>query len=530
MKPVIAYIFIVIMAFFNSPSYLYAQSPVTFYQSVYVPASTTVNNYLALPNIPGTFTGCPLTIGSYSWSNGSNNQLKLLSFMANSKTYLVAGVPGVLVKLQRVNNANVTGNRSILYSETTAASAVACPIIAQLDFKAPYNDDMSTFLNNNVLNHGTDNIFTNASNGDGNNNNIERVDVIFPSGVSSSNPAEAGFILCERGANNAHDGFRIAAVLTKDGSNNPASFGAVKTCTAGNGSNNGSWGHPSIAHGNKQLAAYVLRKEAAESYLRVSSNVNQEIGGVFFSLADLGVAANQVIYGYSLIGPDGTANPSSAQLLNINNSAVYPTTTTEVQGGGLDLISVNTFFMNDLLLPASPVLYYKGITDNDDAILDWEIKPVAGETTITLERSENALSYTAAYSYTYDGSDSKKTFRDKMTSEVMYYRLRIESATGAVSFSNIIILKSTQLLNWRVYPNIIQGNHPITVEGLPDGNYDAVIHGLTSRLYKINFSVNGGKASIPLQGRPLASGTYLLLIEKNGRPTGKSNKIIVQNF
>jgi hypothetical protein len=37
------------------------------------------------------------------------------------------------------------------------------------------------------------------------------------------------------------------------------------------------------------------------------------------------------------------ANPTSAQLLNLNDAAVYPTGTTEAQGGGLDLISVNTF-------------------------------------------------------------------------------------------------------------------------------------------------------------------------------------------
>jgi hypothetical protein len=241
----------------------------------------------------------------YTWKNGASNQLKLTSFTVSSKTFIVSPPPASVVKIRRVNNANVTGVRSILYSESTAPVS-ACVAPQQLNFKAPYNNDMESFLNNNVMNHGTDNLFSNAGNSDGNNNNIERVDVIFPGGVSSFIASDAGFGLFERGNNNAHDGFRIAAILSLDASNNPASFGAVKTCTAGNGSNNGSWGHPSIANGNVALAAYVLRKEAAETYLKVSSNVTQEIGGVYFSFTDLGVAANQVIYGYSLIGPDGT--------------------------------------------------------------------------------------------------------------------------------------------------------------------------------------------------------------------------------
>ena len=510
----------------------FAQTPVSQFLATYVPASSAVGNYNALPNNPGTFTGCSGTNNNYTWSNGSSNQLKLLSFTANAKSYIVTGAPGVQVKLRRVNNANVTGNRSILYSETTATTANACPTVTQLNFKAPYNDDMSTFLNNNVLNHGTDNIFTNSGNGDGNNNNIERVDVIFPSGISASNAAEAGFILCERGAANAHDGFRIAAILTKDGSNDPTSFGAVKTCVAGNGSNNGSWGHPTTGSGgNRQLAAYVLRKEAAESYLRVSSNVNQEIGGVFFSLADLGVAAHQIIYGYSLLGPDGTANPSSAQLLNINDAAVYPTSTTEVQGGGLDLISVNTFFMNDVLLAVSPVKFFTGAVQQDQALLNWELQSLPANSQITLERSDNALNYTAIYTYTYgDLPDSKRFFSNKISSGVYYYRLRIQSASGASTFSNTITLQITPGTDWKIYPTVLTNNQNITIEGLSDGNYDAVLQSMTSRTGKINFTSTGGRTTITLSRKTLASGTYLLLIEKNGRRTGKSNKIIIQNF
>ncbi len=228
-----------------------------------------------------------------------------------------------------------------------------------------------------ILNQGTDNVFTNASNGDGNNNNIERVDVLFPSGLNTTSPAQAGFAIFDRGNNFQHDPFRIAAITSMDAQGNPTSFGAVKTCVGGNGSNsNGSWGHPSQANGNKQLASYVLRKDVSDLFLRASSNVNQELGGVFYSFADLGIKAGQALYGYALLGPDGLASPTTAQLLDLGNTAVYPIQTTEAVGGGLDLVAVNTVFQTGsyvvLSTPAAPP---SRLPDSAVSFTGWKIYP-----------------------------------------------------------------------------------------------------------------------------------------------------------
>lgn len=261
---------------------LSAQYPVQQFNTVYLTSDTSVKTYTAYPTNPGSFSACAGNNYTYNWKQGTENQLKLISFTANSQSYVIGGFSTAIVKIRRVNNANVTGNRSIVYAETTVPGATTCVSPRVLDFKVPYNDDMASFLSSNVLNQGTDNLFTNSGNGDGNINNIERMDVVFPNGIANAIPSDVGFILCERGNNNAHDGLRIMAILSIDTNNNPTSFGQVKTCVAGNGSNNGSWGHPSIANGNKQFAAYILRKEFNETNLRVSSNVNQEMGGVFF--------------------------------------------------------------------------------------------------------------------------------------------------------------------------------------------------------------------------------------------------------
>jgi hypothetical protein len=330
-----------------------AQSPIVAFATSYVSAPSKVSNYTVLPANPGSFLSCLTSSFKYTFSNGTANKLRLVSFTASAQTFLVATSTPSVVKIRRVNNTNATGNRSIVFMESAAASAAACPLSPNLNFKTPYIDSMEVALNSNAINWGTDNLFANTGNGSGNNNNIERVDVIFPAGLSSSAATAAGFAILERGNNNAHDPFRIAAILSLDASGNPASFGPVKTCAAGSGTNNGSWGHPATANGNVQLAVHVMRKDGGEPYLRVSSDINQEFGGVFFTFADLGIPANQTIYGYALIGSDGKANPGSAQLLNLNDQTVYPTSTPE-SSGGLDLIAVTSVFAKGSVLAAQP--------------------------------------------------------------------------------------------------------------------------------------------------------------------------------
>jgi hypothetical protein len=365
-------------------STLSAQSPITAFSASYKSSTSPLSLYNALSVNVGTFSGCSASLFLYTFSNGTSNQYQLSSFHANGNTYLVAPASASVVKLRRVNNAQVTGNRNIVYMETTASSANACPLLAVLNFKPPYMDVMEDLLAGGMLNQGTDNVFTNASNGDGNNNNIERVDVIFPTGLNTMSPTQAGFAIFDRGPNFGHDAFKIAAITSLDAAGNPAGFGPVRTCTAGNGSNNnGSWGHPSTANGNSLLAVYVMRKDAAEPVLRVSSNINQEMGGVFYTFADLGIVKNKPLYGYALLGPDGIAAPTSAQLLNLADATVYPTTTTEASGGGLDLVAVNTVFATGsyivLSLPDSLRRTPQQEANRAATTKDWKIYPTMPE-------------------------------------------------------------------------------------------------------------------------------------------------------
>ncbi len=504
-----------------------SQTAVQQFTAVYVPASGS-STYSAKPAAGSNFSECSGTSFTYSWGNGSNNLLRLNSFSVNSKTYIISPQPGSSVKLRRVNNANVTGKRTILYSEITTSPASSCPGNRTLTFRAPYQDTMELELNNNILNHGTDNIFTNTGNGDNNNNNIERVDVIFPQGVYTSFVNDAGFGLFERGSNNAHDGVRIAAILSLDVNGDPASFGAVKSCIPGNGSNNGSWGHPSVANGNHSVSAYVLRKDEADTRLRVSSTVNQELGGVFFSFADLGIGFNQKIYGYTLIGPDGKSNPTSAELLNVNNTTVYPTGTTEGDGGGLDLICVNTYFGTNQALADMGTQSFGGEAWGNVNHLHWILPELNGRNRIDIQRSKDGSFFQNIFTC-YTGTEHDPVeFNDEPGTGRYFYRLCIILPDGSTQMSRVISLTGDQIPEIRVGPNPVTAGNNLLLSGLLPGIYHADMISMNgTQEYRIEFRTSGGSQAIRVP-EGIKTGIYLLQLDYQGVKWAKPFKLLVK--
>ncbi|HVG15490.1 MAG TPA: hypothetical protein VM935_11035, partial [Chitinophagaceae bacterium] len=473
----------------------FSQSGVTAITTAYTSTTTPVTNYTATPaSSSGTFTGCVGTNYSYRFNNGTSNALRLLNITANNKNYFLASGAST-IKLRRVNNSNVTGNRNIIFLESNAPVS-GCPTPAQFNFKSPYNDVMETFLNNNYINQGTDNIFTNSGNGDGNNNNIERVDVIFTSGIWSISAVDAGFALFDRGVNNNHDGFRIAAITSLNSSGDPASFGPLVTCTRGDGTTNGSWGHPTTANGNIDLSVYVMRKEVAEPRLKSSAAVTQQIGGVFFSFVDLGVANGQTIYGYSLIGPDGITNPTNAQLLNINNTAVYPTNTTETVGGGLDLIAINASFSTGApTLPVS-ITTFSGNMCNQLAEFNWELEGVTGNSQLELEGSGDGINFSTATKILLP---LKKVgaFGIQYRGDVSYYRLKLVNGDH-ISYSRVIHLRLPSISHFKIYPTQGNRNTQIVVEHFESDIASITLTSIDGRKYQYNHAAKGrSRITIP---------------------------------
>jgi len=411
-----------ISGLFFTPFNVIAQTPITAVSTSYITA-TTGTSY--------TDNGLTLFAGNtynYTYGNLSgttNNDLKLSALTAGGSSYNYLSVPGLTVKMRRVDNAVVAGIRNLKFNE----AILAAPTIA---IACTYDDDMEHFFTGNAsFNSGSDNIFCNQGDGNGNNNNIERVDVIVKQGIKSPDNTKIGFALFERGNTGANDPVKVAAILSVDAAGNPTSYSPLLSLTSGN-------------YGTAVPAfSYVItrRDNAVDTHLRISAQQSQPYGGIFLKFSDFGIANNTAIYGYSVI-PSDFAGTSAAGIADYTNAAFYPTNTSNATGG-IDLVSFTGILQNGpyTLLPL--VLNAFTATVQDQRILlDWQTDNEINISHFELQRGPDANEFSSiAYLLPAAGAGKKEYhYADAITGKTAgsyYYRLKMINTDDAYYYSAV---------------------------------------------------------------------------------------------
>jgi hypothetical protein len=319
---------------FNSLA-AFAQQAITTTNAtnVTVAAGTTYNANGA------TGSGLAGTNFDYRYGNLSgtlNNKVYLNHFAAGGTSYVFEYSPVVTVVLNRVNNAAVTGPRDLVFNEG-AINTVPAP--DQININAPYVPLMTTLLpGNDDLRSGTDNLFGNAGDGSGNNNNVERIDVRIngTTGYDVIKPERQGFAVFERGAAGAHDAFTVSVITSIDGLGNPNGYtGLIRIVSAGYGATN--------PVGNANYV--ILRRDGGVGNLLASATLAaQGIGGIFFEFDDFGIAPNTTIYGYSIAAADFPIAATAADMVDFTSATNFPTTTPSGGAGGIDLTAITGVF------------------------------------------------------------------------------------------------------------------------------------------------------------------------------------------
>lgn len=291
------------------------------------------------PCDPASFTGCDTgTLTDLTFGAGNNVVLDAVIAAGNRFEPATDLLPPVGLAQRVVFRRNTTAglpNRQLLFFEQTTATPDTLTL-------APGQvAGIEQAMLSNIINRGIDNVFNNVSEvaaggtGQETANNIERIDYIISApgiSVPIADQGDVGFLILERGGN---DAFRIAAITALDGGGNPAAYGPLVDITAAN------WG----ASNDVQVASAVTRWDnlavLTQPRFRPSHLVaTQPVRGIFFPINSLVTAPDNAnpIFGYSLFAVD--VNGAGAQLVNFNNTTVFPTTTTGVNAiGGLDLIA-----------------------------------------------------------------------------------------------------------------------------------------------------------------------------------------------
>jgi len=323
--------------------------------SYYAVSYSSANDYTTPGSGSVSSPGFPTsTTYTVTYLNGSNNHLKLNTFTIGANVYSIDSKnTSSNITLQRKANSNfsATSTREILFYEVSSTDATT------FNLKPAYESSIVNQLQSEVMNRGTDNLFLNGCVGctsQYNYSNVERLDKVWSSNLKSTIANYYGFLIVERGGN---DAFKIAAITAVDGSNNPTAWGSLVSV-----SNSSHWGSTGTS-----IATQVFKKDnetinntvfntgsgqdhtnTSDSYFEPNVSLTaQNLKGTYISFADLGIGNNQDIYGYSIFANDVPSGMNSADIADISNDTNYPTNTTT--DGTLDLIS-GPLVVNNVML------------------------------------------------------------------------------------------------------------------------------------------------------------------------------------
>lgn len=288
---------------------LVAQTPITTINTNAVTTGLTTSTYVATS--PSDAGGDVIANTAYTVRYGQVQNLLPTSYVAGGITYDRFVTPDTLI-IRRTD----AGRQLIIFYEYDNVDNTGDII----DIDAEQQDNEEALYQSGLLNAGYDNILVNTAT---NFANVERIDIIYYTGIVTSSPSTAVFPIVERGGN---DDIKVAAIKTLDANGDPSEYYSTVVQVNNNGTS--EWGNSGIAH----LSLVMRRQDATSDPLPQSTLGSQNIHGSAVSFTDFGVAADEIVYGYSIFAED--VDESTVDITDITE---YPTTTGSASG--LDLIA-----------------------------------------------------------------------------------------------------------------------------------------------------------------------------------------------
>ncbi|NCA81147.1 MAG: DUF11 domain-containing protein [Opitutae bacterium] len=270
------------------------------------------------------------TVYNIRFNEGVSNQMFLGDVTVGGRVFDGIALAG-RINIARTTNATIKGEHHIVLYEQSSYSGT------NIFLKSRYAATMEESLRSPLINHGADNVFSDQGDGNGNNNNIQRIDYLFPDGLPvHSHIEQRGFLVMDRGGN---DRFKIAAITALDGNQKPSAFGTPISVLETH------WGASGISLDTIVMRGYTGSGDSQHPSADVSP---QPLSGVFLNWQTLGLRTNDLFYGYALAANDTTTNGAYWTL--VNNAVYFPTNTSpESTFGGLDLISGGLMFYDEAL-------------------------------------------------------------------------------------------------------------------------------------------------------------------------------------
>lgn len=172
------------------------------------------------------------------------------------------------------------------------------------------------------------------------------------------------------------------------------------------------------------------------------------------------------------------------------------------------------------LLPALKVTLQGQFSGKDQVQLNWKYDDPNTNVSFDIEAAPEGGTYSRIGSAAYNGA--YYTFSYRPTAPRMFYRIKVKMANGAVQYSNLILLKSTdrvtslELVN--IFPNPADANMQVDFKALNTGLLEMDIHAADGRqmLHREERIGGAGYYARNINVSSLPAGIYFLSLRQNG--------------
>lgn len=279
---------------------------------------------------------------------------------ANGTVYTVTGSASAAFLRTDSTSSGELNQSSAWYLGNAAAASNSSPTTLYGTYNSSNVGNL--LLGNNLL-AGADNVFINSSGTAAAQGNVERLDLIFNGSTGITANSNLALAVFDRGTG---DSFSIAVVTGVDANGNPTSYGGnllnvSNTAWTNAGLLNSSNTPSAVLNSSGSPTDYLLRYDSSSSTgathnTEDDEHNDQNINGLTFTMAQLGITSGTTIYGYSLMAGDVTDGGNINNLVNYRNTKYFPTSTTDSNAfNGLDPVAVNgvIFSMHPVPEPAT---------------------------------------------------------------------------------------------------------------------------------------------------------------------------------
>ena len=184
------------------------------------------------------------------------------------------------------------------------------------------------------------------------------------------------------------------------------------------------------------------------------------------------------------------------------------------------LTRVSTFRVTGLCggLLAVNGLTFTGAMEKDNAQLKWTTQKAFNAVKFIIEKSTDGTNYreigSTPVSYNNSVAASQYYFSDVSTATGKnYYRLRIVSTNGKISYSDVVVLTKKGTIAVSVMPNPVAESFTIKFQPLNTANYNVQLMSADGKvIFNTNYAVRPGDVKSIQRPSMVATGVYYLMV------------------